>query len=112
MPHIRDAFIIDIHIYTMLTKPAICGTIFPRRWAIPRFTELLECIVIFQGVLILMLARTYRYMAVTGQQVPDALLYSLETMVGVLCGAKAAVNTTHHGQEYLQHGGLERQQGK
>ena len=77
----------------------------------PKFTELLERSVIFQGVLVIMIAGTYCYMVATGQQVPDALLHLLEVMVGFFFGAKAAVNTTRDVREYLRQLGQERRQG-
>jgi len=72
------------------------------------FVELFERSVIFQGMLVLMIAGTYCYMVATGQQVPDALLHLLEVMVGFFFGAKVAVNTTRDAQKYMQTLGLER----
>jgi uncharacterized membrane protein AbrB (regulator of aidB expression) len=77
----------------------------------PKFTELLERSVIFQGVLVIMIAGTYCYMVATGQQVPDALLNLLQIMVGFFFGAKAAVNSSRELKKYLQDMGLERRQG-
>ena len=74
------------------------------------FIELVERSVIFQGLLVLMIAGTYCYMVATGQQVPDALLHLLEVMVGFFFGAKAAVNTSRDVQKYMQNLDLERRQ--
>ena len=75
------------------------------------FIELVERSVIFQGLLVLMIAGTYCYMVATSQQVPDALLHLLEVMVGFFFGAKAAVSSTREVREYLRQVGLERRQG-
>ena len=75
------------------------------------FIELVERSVIFQGLLVLMIAGTYCYMVATGQQVPDALLHLLEVMVGFFFGAKAAVNSTRDVQKYMQNLGVERRKG-
>ena len=75
------------------------------------FVDLFERSVIFQGILVLMIAGTYCYMVASGQQVPDALLHLLEVMVGFFFGAKAAVNTSRDVKQYLQGLGLERRQG-
>ncbi|MBC8248993.1 MAG: hypothetical protein H8E90_04890 [Anaerolineales bacterium] len=75
-----------------------------------KFTQLLESSVIFQGVLVIMIAGTYCYMVATGQQVPDALLALLQVIVGFFFGAKAAVNSRRELKKYLQDLGMERRQ--
>ena len=75
-----------------------------------KFTQLLESSVIFQGVLVIMIAGTYCYMVATGQQVPDALLALLQVIVGFFFGAKAAVNSSRELKKYLQDLGMERRQ--
>lgn len=53
-----------------------------------KFLELLGESVIFQGILVLLLAGAATYLWVTGMDVPDALVNLLMAIVGYFFGAK------------------------
>ena len=74
-----------------------------------KFWELLERGIIFQGLLVLMIAGTYCYMLVVGQAVPDPLLHLLEVIVGFFFGARAVVGPARRVKAYLE--GLEEEGG-
>lgn len=73
-----------------------------------KLLDLVERSVIFQGVLVLMIAGTYCYIVANGRQPPDALVHLLQIIVGFFFGAKASVNASADVRKYLEELGLER----
>ncbi len=77
-----------------------------------KLLDLVERSVIFQGILVVMIAGTYCYIVAVGGQPPDALVDLLQIIVGFFFGAKSAVNAAADVRRYLTQLGLERRQEK
>ena len=73
-----------------------------------RFYELLERSVIFQGILVILMAFTVCYMVIAQREVPKELWLSFGVVVGYFFGGKGQVNAATEVRKYLHAIGLER----
>jgi len=67
-----------------------------------RFWELVERSIIFQGVLVLMIAGTYCYMVIVEEPIPPPLLHLLEVIVGFFFGARMVGRGARNVKAYLE----------